>query len=318
MIMTPYDANFRRRKPRPSRMDRRGMDTLESRYNRSLRSAIDVTMVEWTAQLVEYYERMGDADAAQRYADELRDAVARGLTTIANRAVPDWFSAVDRYAANKFNRSLRDALGIDAASILDQSIYDDIHERTIAENVNLIQALASAHYEQVIDAIYDDFEGVGFPGGAKSLAGRIQEITGATKYRASVIARDQTSKLNSQMTQARQEDAGITHYIWRTAGDQRVVGTPGGLYPTGNDKHRNHYERNGKLFAWNDPPSDGHPGESILCRCIAIPQIVPAKLKVVAGESRIPQADAGAISPMRLNILAPAGGPGRNRRTAVA
>lgn len=32
-----------------------------------------------------------------------------------------------------------------------------------------------------------------------------------------------------------------------------------------------HRARNGKLFAWNDPPSDGHPDIPIRCRCVAVP-----------------------------------------------
>lgn len=287
MIMTPYDANFRRRRSKVGRIDRRGMDALEQRYTRRLRGAVDVALTEKVKELLDAYHQGRSEAELRAIADVLQAESGEMLAFLARKAVPDWFSAVDQYAANKFNRSVRDALGIDATSIMDQAVYDAIHDRVIAENVNLIQSLASDHYDKVIDAIYDDYEGVGFPGGAKSLAGRIQEITGVSKYRASVIARDQTSKLASQMAQARQEDAGITHYIWRTAGDQRVVGKPGGLYPEGNTKHGNHYERDGQPFAWNDPPSDGHPGSAICCRCVAMPVLNPAQLKAQATGTRV-------------------------------
>ncbi len=44
-------------------------------------------------------------------------------------------------------------------------------------------------------------------------------------------------------------------YIWRTVGDGRV--------------RSSHAERNGKVFSWEDPPEDGHPGEAYNCRCWA-------------------------------------------------
>lgn len=299
MIMTPYDSNFRRRKPRVGR-GAKAPKNLEGRYDRALRSAVDTAFAQRVRELVGQYESGRSMADIRRFANCMRIGAAGMLEQIANRAVPDWFSAVEQYAANKFTASLRDALGIDATSILDQSVYDAIRTRTIGENVELIKGLSEKAFigtinkageskrDGVLDAILDDFEGLGFPDGSKSLADRIRNVMGIARERASVIARDQTAKLNSQMAQARQEDAGVTHYIWRTAGDRRVVGNPGGLYPTGNPKHGNHFERNGMLFAWSDPPEDGHPGEAILCRCVALPRIVPAKLKTRStGERKV-------------------------------
>ena len=48
-----------------------------------------------------------------------------------------------------------------------------------------------------------------------------------------------------------------THYIWRTAGDGKV--------------RSSHAANNGKIFAWDDPPPTGHPGEDYGCRCTAEP-----------------------------------------------
>ncbi len=132
-------------------------------------------------------------------------------------------------------------------------------------------------------ALITDFQGIGLPGDAKSLAGVIQDILRSTKRRASVIARDQTAKMNSQMAQARQVDAGVTHYQWRTAGDQRVVGNPSGLYPKGNKNHGNHFEKNGKIYSWKDTEPGHAPGEEILCRCIALAILNPRKMKIQEG-----------------------------------
>jgi len=55
------------------------------------------------------------------------------------------------------------------------------------------------------------------------------------------------------------EDLGhpTTHYIWRTRGDPQV--------------RPSHIENNGKVFAWDNPPETGHPGEDYNCRCTAEP-----------------------------------------------
>lgn len=46
-----------------------------------------------------------------------------------------------------------------------------------------------------------------------------------------------------------------THYIWRTRRDRRV--------------RPEHADREGQIFAWNNPPPGGHPGEDNNCRCRA-------------------------------------------------
>ncbi|MFO1242527.1 MAG: phage minor head protein [Rickettsiales bacterium] len=47
------------------------------------------------------------------------------------------------------------------------------------------------------------------------------------------------------------------YYIWRTRGDDKV--------------RISHAENNGKIFAWDNPPPTGNPGEDYGCRCWAEP-----------------------------------------------
>ncbi len=46
-----------------------------------------------------------------------------------------------------------------------------------------------------------------------------------------------------------------THYIWRTRDDDKV--------------RPSHAANNGKIFAWDNPPPAGNPGEDFGCRCRA-------------------------------------------------
>jgi hypothetical protein len=91
--------------------------------------------------------------------------------------------------------------------------------------------------------------------------------------RAKLITRTQVSRAIATESIARFKEAGLTHYVWRTSEDERVVGNPKGLYPTGNPGHENHYIRDGKVFAFDNPPEDGHPGFAYNCRCVMLPVI---------------------------------------------
>ncbi|MBN9332202.1 phage minor head protein [Devosia sp.] len=58
-------------------------------------------------------------------------------------------------------------------------------------------------------------------------------------------------------TKALPEGRPTTHYTWRTAGDDRV-------------RHA-HAALEGRVFAWTNAPSEGHPGTAPYCRCWAEP-----------------------------------------------
>jgi uncharacterized protein with gpF-like domain len=88
--------------------------------------------------------------------------------------------------------------------------------------------------------------------------------------RAKLITRTQISRAIAAENIARFQQAGLTHYVWRTSEDERVVGNPEGLYPKGNPGHEDHYHRDGKVFAFDNPPEDGHPGVPYNCRCVML------------------------------------------------
>lgn len=114
----------------------------------------------------------------------------------------------------------------------------------------------------VTEKYIDDVQNITLSGmqtgqSTRSMAKEISSRFGVTKRRAELIARDQVSKLNGQLTQLRHKEAGVKKYRWRTSRDERVRAT--------------HAAREGKIYSWNSPPSDGHPGEPINCRCSAEP-----------------------------------------------
>jgi SPP1 gp7 family putative phage head morphogenesis protein len=87
---------------------------------------------------------------------------------------------------------------------------------------------------------------------------------GVTKSRASLIARDQTLKLTSQLNQQRATSVGVQTYTWITSRDERV--RPG------------HKALDGTIQRYDSPPvtnprtgERNHAGEDYQCRCVAAP-----------------------------------------------
>ncbi len=123
-------------------------------------------------------------------------------------------------------------------------------------NVDLIKSLVGNQ----IDDIQSMLESAEYTGlRVEELRASIQERFDVSKSKADLLARDQTLKLNSNITQARQRGAGVERYVWTTSGDERV--------------REEHAALEGEVFSWDDPPEPGHPGEDYQCRCTAFPII---------------------------------------------
>lgn len=131
-----------------------------------------------------------------------------------------------------------------------------------AQNLALIRSLGEDEIAQ-IDAILSDAQDAGLHAG--DLSSLLQDRFGVAQSRANLIAADQTLKLNGQLTEYRQTEAGITAYVWTTSGDERVRPL--------------HADLEGTEQAWASPPvttDDGErnaPGGDIRCRCTAFPVV---------------------------------------------
>lgn len=97
-----------------------------------------------------------------------------------------------------------------------------------------------------------------------SLIAGIRGRYGVSMSKAKFLARQETGLFMSKYRQGRFKDAGITRYIWDTAGDGRV--------------REDHKHLDGKIFAYANPPivdaSTGrraNPGQDYNCRCVDRP-----------------------------------------------
>lgn len=222
----------------------------------------------------------GEATPAQaaRVMRELQDRWRAVYGAQAQRLATQWVGEVSKEAKKRLEASIAGAIGIDMTAIFDDRIVLDAAELMSLEAASLIRSVPDEFLSEIELAVMRNYQQLPQPEG-RSLTEQIKELIGSTDTRARLIARDQTSKINTAVNQARQTEIGIEEYIWRTARDRRVVGTPGGEYPKGNAVHGNHWEREGLLFRWDNPPEDGPPGFAPNCRCVAEPVIVVSKLR---------------------------------------
>lgn len=152
--------------------------------------------------------------------------------------------------------NLKNQTGIDLAGYLRNSpnITEKVNAMTSA-NVQLIKSIRSQYLDKVQNAVMQAMVKGTLN---KDLATQIKALGQTTEKRAMFIARDQSSKLNAALTQARHEDIGIKKYMWSTSLDERV--------------RDSHADKEGLIFEYANPPADtGHPGHDFNCRCVAIP-----------------------------------------------
>lgn len=180
------------------------------------------------------------------------NTVDKLASRLAFTAVKKNLKTVDKTLA----QSIKDRIGVDVTKALLSTgpIANSIREATRA-NVALIKTIPEQYFARIQKEVYANLTS---GNRYESLIAKIQYIGSVTESRAKLIARDQTSKLNSEFNRVRQQSVGIERYRWQTAGDERVRET--------------HAENDGKIFRWDDPPAEtGNPGDDIQCRCVAIP-----------------------------------------------
>lgn len=152
--------------------------------------------------------------------------------------------------------NLKNQTGIDLSAYLRNSpnIAEKVNALT-AGNVQLIKSIRSQYLDKVQNAVMQAMVKGTLN---KDLAAQIKDLGKTTEKRAMFIARDQSSKLNAALTQARHEDVGIKKYMWSTSLDERV--------------RDSHADKEGQIFEYANPPADtGHPGHDFNCRCVQIP-----------------------------------------------
>lgn len=262
-----HDVRSRRRSARsPSVLAPAPPSRLALEYERAIRKISREVWKMISADLVPAMEAAQRTDAdddpiavTARVKGVLRDMNKRLRKLIPveaiRRTTSRVMSATDARHSRTFYRQLSELLGVGVTAT------EGFREKTLRRSVRANTALIKSVRDDAIPALARDVQ-TAFRSGVRHEVLRKQwrEVGlplefGTIEGRAKVIARDQISKLNGQLTRARQENIGIKSYTWRDSGDERV-----------RDRHE---ALNGRVFPWDKPPSEGHPGDPVLCRCVA-------------------------------------------------
>lgn len=161
--------------------------------------------------------------------------------------------SVSTFNEAQFHAVLRSVYGVDILTGAPRGLTAAVQAFEI-ENIQLIKSIPTEALGKMQRKIINALQTGRTMTDTRAM---IVEEFGVTKRRAELIARDQVGKLNGQITELRQTDIGVDSYIWRGVLDAR--------------ERPEHVAREGKVFQWDKPPDDGHPGQPIQCRCTAEP-----------------------------------------------
>lgn len=183
-----------------------------------------------------------------------------GIDGVAHRLAVEAVQKNLRAVDERLKASIRDAVKVDVGGL-----FANDHElrtamaKAVKDNVALITSIPPQYFEKLEKAVTENFvEGVHY----ERLQKIVEHVGDVTESRAKLIARDQTSKMNSAFNKQRQTSLGIEKYTWQTMEDERV--------------RESHAELDQTVCRWDEPPDiDGenlNPGEDINCRCLAEPE----------------------------------------------
>lgn len=187
----------------------------------------------------------------------LTEAILKAAAVLPTAKAASAFVSNQALAINTVNEAAFAAgseavIGIDLAGT--EPWFADAVAAYRAENQRLITSMTA---QQISNAEGIVLRGINAGERASSMAVKIAKSNKVSLSRATLIARDQTSKFYGNLSQLRQTGSGLTEYIWRTSLDDLV--------------RDEHVEREGVKYKWSNPPDDGHPGQPINCRCNAEP-----------------------------------------------
>lgn len=182
--------------------------------------------------------------------DKIVQYTVKAAKPLATKVVVDVRADVDGQIA----KHTKSVIGVDLTPFYRAADIQDIVDLNIDANVALIRSIPT-QYAEKLEALVMTALQTGQTN--EELAQAIKQLGVTTDYRCRLIASDQMGKINGQINKARQVSMGVETYVWQSAKDERV-----------RTDHRN---KQGKTFRWDDPPTGGHPGEPIRCRCTALP-----------------------------------------------
>lgn len=213
----------------------------------------------WTsrapARMAAWWRRdAGEGKQARQLLEAARQKIRGSISTAEIEALAEKFARrTATYQRIQLGRQVNAALGVDVAA--SDKRLPPLIDAFVDANVGLVKDIGDRVAARVESEVLRAVQDGSLHG---DIAGQIEKI-GFGEERAKLIARDQVGKLYGQINATRQGELGIQKFIWRSSGDERV-----------RDLHE---ELDGQEFSYAEGghPTEGLPGEPVLCRCWAEP-----------------------------------------------
>lgn len=241
---------------------------LEQKYRQSLAKIVKLLMdtVSDASDIHEVNAALHRLYQSAAY-QELSEDLARKFITMGNSIdAKTWREAARGGGINpSFRIEMINNLEGNLGTAIEQKVLDNAHYiKTLPQNVarEITAYIKTEEYRSLR---------------ASETAKKLQEkIAGYSRANANLIARTESSKAMTALTEARAKDAGVDWYQWRTADDARV--------------RNSHRHMEGVLVRWADPPSPealkdekdvGHynAGNIYNCRCYPSPLVTLNRVK---------------------------------------
>lgn len=174
----------------------------------------------------------------------------------ANQVATGFAESIARHSEREW-RSNSMQIGAELRHVINNTPTGQVMKSIVAEQVKYIKSLPLEAAERIYDIQNRAIETMAAGGRADAFSKEIAASGDVAASRAKLIARTETGRAVTALTQARALASGSQGYIWRTAED--------------GDVRHSHEEMEGKFVNWTDPPTldgmTGHAGALPNCRC---------------------------------------------------
>lgn len=225
-----------------------------------VREDVDAEIVPLLKQLAPEY--VADASWSDIISAAVRRLLTRWNSPFAQRQAEQIARDFVTTSAGDNDRRVK-SFGIDLYGG-DQQLQDYLKAAAF-QNAQLIKSIPAQYLEQVQNIVMGNMRQGMRP---SYIEAALVKQFGVTERRAKLIARDQTSKIQGEMSRLRQVNSGLEYFKWITSQDERVRHSHAAVA-----KRDVGYGEG--VFKWSDlPVVDGvptFPGQPINCRCIARP-----------------------------------------------
>ena len=253
----------------------RGYKQWLKKYINGLIKSIKDNMAPIQSFIVSHYRQDDDTGYDEQLAIAISTAIQASMTQEQiETALMNTYNETDIYNRGQIETVYKGLGQVPIVRINETAVKSQF----LQQNRMLVESISTDIKTKLIYEINDQVNN-GYD--EKEIIAVVNKAKDQAYKRADKIAHNEIGNLDGRMCKQRQRANGITHYQWRTVRDERVRPW--------------HEEREGKIFAWNKPPFDGHPREAPFCRCEPAPCIPWNNLIGISRQKNIPGAEVREI-----------------------